>query len=287
LGFAELENSTAETVSRTEPSKSNTGSTGKVLKKSYQYHASSSAESSGKAHISLAEYKNEMAEIEKLSAKEKTWLKAKEKYQALLKRNLSTKERRTAEKGWGDLNIIIIFSPILTADSFSYTVVSGDSLFKLAKKYNTTVELIKRSNHLKDEVIQMDAKLKISKAKYSIAVDKSSNTLKLFSDGEPVKTYLVATGKDNSTPIGTFTIENKLENPTWYKAGIIAPSGSADNILGTRWLGFSLAHYGIHGTTLPETIGQQASEGCVRMLNQEVEELYDIVPIKTSVEIKD
>ncbi|MBI1978429.1 MAG: L,D-transpeptidase family protein [Candidatus Omnitrophica bacterium] len=165
-------------------------------------------------------------------------------------------------------------------------VESGDSLYKIAKKYNTTIDLIKKSNHLKSNVIHSGMKLKISKAVYSITIEVSDNKLTLWSDGKVLKTYLVATGKEgHETPLGDFTIVTKLENPTWYKAGVIAPPGSSENILGTRWLGFSLKSYGIHGTTLPETIGTHASDGCLRMLNRDVEELYTIVPLNTKVTV--
>ena len=65
------------------------------------------------------------------------------------------------------------------------------------------------------------------------------------------------------------------------------PSESPENILGTRWLGFDMPGYGIHGTTQPDSIGKQATAGCVRMLNSEAEELYDLLPIGTEVTIKD
>jgi lipoprotein-anchoring transpeptidase ErfK/SrfK len=82
-------------------------------------------------------------------------------------------------------------------------------------------------------------------------------------------------------------INSKLENPTWYHAGAIVPPDSPKNILGTRWLGIDYPGYGIHGTTIPESIGTQATSGCVRMLNSEVEELYSIIPYGTKVKIKD
>lgn len=183
--------------------------------------------------------------------------------------------------------------PMFAADlesslgSSIYTVQSGDSLYEIAKRHHTTVELIKKINHLTKDTIRNGEKLKISKTVFSIHVDKSDNRLELLADGEIWKTYPVATGRHNSTPTGTFTIENKLVNPTWYKAGTAVPPSSPDNILGTRWLGFSLASFGIHGTTLPETIGTQASDGCVRMRNEDVEELYDLVPVKTTVTVVD
>jgi len=52
-------------------------------------------------------------------------------------------------------------------------------------------------------------------------------------------------------------------------------------------MGFDLAGFGIHGTTEPQTLGRQVTQGCVRMLNAEVEELYAIVPVGTEVTIVD
>ncbi|MCP5120636.1 MAG: L,D-transpeptidase, partial [bacterium] len=57
-----------------------------------------------------------------------------------------------------------------------------------------------------------------------------------------------------------------------------------DNPLGTRWLGVSKPHYGIHGTNLPESIGKRASGGCIRLHNAHVEELFELVEIGDTVE---
>jgi len=177
-----------------------------------------------------------------------------------------------------------LFSKTLTLDSSLYTVKAGDALSKIAKKNNTTVELIRKSNGLKNDVIYEGMKLKIMKTTFKIIVDISDHQLKLYAGDELIKTYPVATGRTgHATPTGTFTIVNKLENPVWYHAGKAVPPGDPENILGTRWLGFSLKSYGIHGTTLPETVGTAASEGCIRMLNQDVEELYSIIPQGTTV----
>ena len=122
----------------------------------------------------------------------------------------------------------------------------------------------------------------------SILVDKSDNTLRLLDGAQAIKVYPVATGKNNSTPVGIFKITSKLEDPTWYKpGGGIYPPGDKGNKIGTRWMGISKAHYGIHGTTEPETIGQQVSDGCVRMKNKDVEELFKLVAPGTPVTIQD
>ena len=91
----------------------------------------------------------------------------------------------------------------------------------------------------------------------------------------------------NSTPVGNFKIINKLPNPTWFKAGAVVAPNSPDNILGSRWLGFDLPGYGIHGTTDPGNLGKQITQGCIRMSNSDIEELYAIVPLGTEVTILD
>jgi len=177
-----------------------------------------------------------------------------------------------------------LFSPAITPNSFQYTVKAGDTLSKIAKKHHTTVELIRKSNGLKNNVIYEGMKLKIMNTTFKVVIDISGHELKLYAGDELIKTYPVATGREgHATPTGTFTIVNKLENPVWYYEGTAVPNGDPENILGTRWMGFSLKSYGIHGTTLPETVGTSASEGCIRMLNQDVEELYSIIPQGTSV----
>jgi lipoprotein-anchoring transpeptidase ErfK/SrfK len=180
-----------------------------------------------------------------------------------------------------------LFSKEITPGSMAYTVKPGDSLYVIARKNHTTVDLIKKINSLKSDNIYPRMKLKLHTAPFSIKIDKAKNTLILYSDGEAVKKYSVATGKKNCTPVGEFKITDKLVNPTWFKTGAILPPGSPKNALGTRWMGFDKPAYGIHGTIEPKSVGTQASEGCVRMLNEEVEELYSLVPVGTKVTIQD
>lgn len=201
--------------------------------------------------------------------------------------DLSAVHKQAAMTGYQNLNTKILFSKHQTPTSELYEVKPGDSLYVIAKKYSTTIDLIKLSNGLEKNTIYPGMKLKIETGTFSIEVDKSENVLRLLLNGEVFKIYRVATGTNNNTPVGTFEIQNKLTDPTWYKDGKAYPHDDPENILGTRWMGFDLASYGIHGTTKPETIGTQASSGCVRMLNEEVEELFSIVPRGTKVTITD
>lgn len=175
-----------------------------------------------------------------------------------------------------------------TAPGFvTYTIESGDSLYVIARKHRTTPDLIKKINDLDSDTIYAGRDIRLYRGNFSIMIDKSLNLLTLFADDKAIKEYRVSTGKDNSTPAGDFRIKDKLVDPTWFKSGAIYAPGSPDNELGTRWLGFDKEGYGIHGTTEPEKIGEQASEGCIRMLNEDVEELYSLVPVGTRVLVQD
>ena len=193
----------------------------------------------------------------------------------------------TAKPKAEELSMKILFSPIVDSDSKEYTVQAGDTLAKIAKVFGTTVNLIKKSNNLTGDNIRQGQRLKVATARFSVVIDKSQNILLLRQNDNVVKTYNVATGLDNCTPVGTFKITTKLVDPVWYKTGAAVPPGSPENILGTRWMGLSREGYGIHGTTDPSSLGKQATAGCVRMLNSDVEELYGILPEGTEVTIVD
>jgi len=214
-------------------------------------------------------------------------LEAKEVYQSILNEFSDYDKIEAIQKEAEDVNMRIIFSNLPTPESVTHEVQSGDTLGSLAQKYHTTVEFIKKSNYLASDNIRAGQKLRVWTGSFNIFVDKSQNILILKDGDEVVKVYKVATGENNNTPIGNFKIITKLIDPVWFNKGIVVPPESPKNVLGSRWLGFDLAGYGIHGTTEPETIGQQATAGCVRMLNSEVEELYTLTPLGTPVVIVD
>ena len=214
-------------------------------------------------------------------------LGARDAYQELVANYPDFKEINLAQKNLEDLNIKIIFSAIQTPGTATHEIAPGDSLIKIAKKYGTTVELLKRSNSLNSDIIRAGQKLRVWKGSFSVFVDKSQNILILKSDDEVVKVYTVATGANNITPAGTFKIANKLVNPVWFKSGAIIPPESPANVLGSRWMGFDIPGYGIHGTTEPDKLGQQVTAGCIRMHNSDAEELFDILPEGSTVTIVD
>lgn len=218
---------------------------------------------------------------------EGNFLTAKDAYEHALTNITDPSRIEGARKKLEQVNMAILFSSVMDECSSEYVVQPNDNLGKIAKKHNTTVGLLKRSNRLSSDIIRPGQRLKVSACPFSLAADKSQNLLFLKRQGEIFKTYVVSTGRDNCTPVGEFRIVTKLVRPTWFKTGAVIPPDSEENILGTRWMGFNEDGYGIHGTTEPEKLGQQVTSGCIRMRNDEVEELYDIVPMGTKITIVD
>lgn len=210
-------------------------------------------------------------------------LKARELYRLVYNEYSDYQNIELVQSDLEQINMQIIFSNTLTPNAVMHEVVKGDTLGELAKKYGTTIQLIKKNNNLTNDVIRIGQKIRIWTGRFNIFVDKSQNILILKERDNVVKVYNVSTGKNSSTPEGNFKVTSKLIDPVWFHKGVVVPPESPENVLGTRWLGFDIPGYGIHGTVDPDKIGQQVTAGCVRMRNEDVEELYSIIPMGTEI----
>ncbi|WP_081415966.1 L,D-transpeptidase [Peribacillus kribbensis] len=120
-----------------------------------------------------------------------------------------------------------------------------------------------------------------------IIVNKKVHKLAFVENNKVQHVYKAATGKTvELTPEGLFTVTVKAVNPYFRKKNI--PGGDPRNPLGTRWIGFNAKEtdgriYGIHGTNQPGLIGTSVSQGCIRMNNKDVEQLYSMAPIGSRV----
>lgn len=120
-----------------------------------------------------------------------------------------------------------------------------------------------------------------------LIVNKKTNELAYILEGEVKQIYEVATGRENEmTPEGEHTIIIKAVNPYYRKLNI--PGGDKKNPLGSRWIGFDANDtdgrmFGIHGTNQPNSIGKYITSGCVRLRNEDVEILFQEVPLGTKV----
>ena len=120
-----------------------------------------------------------------------------------------------------------------------------------------------------------------------IVVSIPDRKLAVLEGDRIVRIFETAVGAPHSpSPTGVYQIVNSIADPTWYTKGKIVPPGKC-NPLGTRWMGLSRKGYGIHGTNRPNSIGHNASHGCIRMRNREVEELFKMVAVGEKVELYD
>lgn len=183
-----------------------------------------------------------------------------------------------------------IFGAAKCEDLEIHEVVTGDVLSKIAKKYKPLHEqygfLMLLNNMQKpDETLRLGRKMKVPKGTWSIVADKSLFTLWLCYEGAPFRSYKIAIGTEDKTPAAVFTVGNKNPKPAWYppsemiadfkKQGvpIPVPYGHAKNPLGEYWIALDHSDYqgfGIHGTNEPKSIGTKASNGCLRMGNDDL-----------------
>lgn len=126
-----------------------------------------------------------------------------------------------------------------------------------------------------------------------ILIRRGDRRLHHYVDGKIARTYPIAVGKaGHATPAGTFTVTAKRSHPTWYNPGSawakgmprVIPSGP-NNPLGTRAINISASGIRIHGTSDTGSIGRAASHGCIRMLREDVEELFELVEVGIPVVI--
>ncbi|MEI8080025.1 MAG: L,D-transpeptidase family protein, partial [bacterium] len=197
----------------------------------------------------------------------------------------------------GHANIQLFTTNIPAPEKVRCVIQPVDTLIDIAKRYTTTVAAIERANQLNSArmAIYPGLVLQVYPGHWSIVVVKAKFGLLVRNGDQLFKYYRVGIGRQNRTPVGTFRINSKVPRPVWTPPGRPSvPFGNPENVLGTRWLGLqpiektdpTLKGFGIHGTWQPDSVGTAASEGCVRMKNDEINELFDLVPMGTRVEIR-
>jgi lipoprotein-anchoring transpeptidase ErfK/SrfK len=139
----------------------------------------------------------------------------------------------------------------------------------------------------------------------TIIVDPQGHYLYLVQGGGRAIRYGIGVGRQGFGWSGSANIRDKQEWPDWYPPkemiqrqpelkrqlstlrGGLGVAGGPGNPLGARamylWQGNKDTLYRIHGTNEPSTIGQSVSSGCIRMLNQDVIDLYQRTPLGAKV----
>lgn len=125
-----------------------------------------------------------------------------------------------------------------------------------------------------------------ARPKRHVLVSITDRKLAVLENGQVVKVFSVAVGAAVSpSPTGEFEIANRITRPAYYHSGEVVAPGKG-NPVGTRWIGLNKKGYGIHGTNAPRSIGKAASHGCIRLRNRDVEQLFELVAVGDTVEIR-
>jgi len=185
--------------------------------------------------------------------------------------------------------------------SVEVEVADGDNLVAIRKRYLTGAPgevictgLIEASNQIpKNSVIHKGQLLRIPTDRVRMLVDLSARWCVYLLGDEVAGSWPVGIGRPGEeTPPGEYTVGDKSENPAWSRIGKpIIPFGDPRNPLGTRWMGWFRdgfkTSYGFHGTSEPESVGQASSDGCIRLLRDDVERMFDILPIGARVIVRE
>ncbi len=198
------------------------------------------------------------------------------------------------------LNRVIVFTPSkrFKDDPFQgeHVVASGDLLSKIARPLKVPYGLLARINGVRADRIRLGQSLKTLQGPLHATVSKSGFVMDVYLGnlpGRPGSMYLtsfpVGLGADSSTPTGTWEVtrNSKLVNPQWTnpRTSEVYAADDPKNPLGERWIGLTgvagdalgQPSYGIHGTIEPETIGTNASMGCIRLGDEDIAMVYDML----------
>ena len=197
------------------------------------------------------------------------------------------------------LNQRLIFGPEVVAGDphvSTYNIQEGDSLVKLQRKLGLSVDwrFLQRVNNISaPERLRLGQRLKIVKGPFHAVIYKRDFRMDLFmgdgSDRVFVRSFKVGLGEHGATPEGAFAVKpnSKLIDPAWTnpRTGEQFAANDPKNPLGEYWIGLigvsenirDLETYGMHGTIEPDSIGQNRSMGCVRMLADDIALVYEVM----------
>lgn len=184
-----------------------------------------------------------------------------------------------------------LFSRAITPDDpfvSAYVIKPGETLAKIAKRFGVTPALLAQLNTIADEnLVRAGQRIKVLHGPFHAVINLETFDMDVFLQATFVKHYKVGLGENYSTPKGKWIVKNKIPNPTYYppRGGQIIAADDPENPLGERWIGLEgveggavgAERYGIHGTIQPESVGRNMSLGCIRMYNEDVEFLFDLL----------
>jgi hypothetical protein len=224
--------------------------------------------------------------------------------QALASGTLSDADARAVRRRLTELNERLVFSPeVADGDPFAmtYMVRDNDRLSRIPRRMGIQVEwqFIQHVNRIADpRRLRAGQRLKLVTGPFHAVIHKHAYRMDVYlGDGAErvfVRSFDVGLGEYDSTPEGRFRVRenSKLVNPEWRNPRtreLYLPDDPA-NPIGEHWIGLvaddehltGVTGYGIHGTIEPDSIGRQASMGCIRMRPDDVALIWGMLVAQVS-----
>ncbi|MEQ9455367.1 MAG: L,D-transpeptidase family protein [Phycisphaeraceae bacterium] len=207
-----------------------------------------------------------------------------------------------------DVNAALVFSDqVAPGDDLAerYRIQSGDYLSRIGPRFDIPYQLIERINGVDANRIRAGQYLKVLRGPLHARVVRSHYVMDVFGKDPQggaihVISFPVGLGENDSTPDGMWVVEpgRKVVNPDWRnpRTGEYYQRDDPRNPIGNYWIALEGADantagkrgYGIHGTIEPESIGSQASMGCVRLLDEDIKLVYFMLASgESTVEIRE
>ena len=194
------------------------------------------------------------------------------------------------------LGIVAALGTLIAASVFSPACADPFAFFDQPNDPGPPVQASAYANPRDDEIEPQFRRrivdYRTSEAPGTIIVDTPNTYLYLVVGGGKAVRYGIGVGREGFTWSGVKTIERKAEWPDWtpphemivrqpYLPRFVA--GGPSNPLGARAMYLNGSVYRIHGTNAPATIGEHVSSGCIRMVNEDVIDLYNRVHVGSKV----
>lgn len=219
---------------------------------------------------------------------------ARDELNELLKKSPAGADARRAREQLARFADEMIFSPKRIADDrliVDYAIRAGDRLAKVGRAHKVPYGVIMRINNIRDAArIRENQRIKVPNGPFHARIVKSEFRIDLYLQDVYVRSYRVGLGAEPGTPEGVWRVKEILVNPTFFPPASypdkrIIAADDPKNPLGEHWIGLegvegaAVGHegYGLHGTIEPDSIGRAVSHGCIRMLNDDVAFVADLL----------
>ncbi|MBX3413477.1 MAG: L,D-transpeptidase family protein [Pirellulales bacterium] len=177
---------------------------------------------------------------------------------------------------------------IYSRESFvlpAHQVQPGETLNQIAQANNVPWQLLAKINAVQDpQNLRAGEQLKVVRGPFAAVVEMGRHRMSLWVEGRYAGRFTIGVGKIASIPEGEFTVRGKVENPTYYGEQVI-DADDPNNPLGERLIDLG-NQLGIHGTNDPSLIGTNESGGTIALGPRDLEDVYDILSVGSTVVIR-